>query len=455
MILSLRRYGFAALMAFGATLLLWGLRDVLTTANFSLVYLLVVLVVAVYYGTAPSLFTALISFLSFNFFLVKPLYTFFVADPRDVLDLVIYLACAALTGQLASYARNQRRDAEQRANELNILYEAAAAFNQLTDSESVYRTLDHILHERLSVLHTEVLPPISLLDTDGQNRLNLPLSIGAHRYGILRITFTRPPTSALTRLASICTSQAATVLQRIELAHHIQESESLKEADRLKTALLHAVSHDLRTPLTIIKTSASNLSRLDSTLPPPDRLDMLHAIESEADHLNKMVGNLLDISRLQAGALQINGALNSLEEVAGDVAARTWQVTGTERIVINFPPDMTLVYFDYGLVLQALSNLVENGLRYEPSDSRLTIAGKIIGHEAQVAIVNHGPSIPAAERDLIMEPFYHSAGGNTGLGLAIAKGIIEAHQGRLWVEDTPSGGATFIFSLPLTNMDTE
>jgi two-component system sensor histidine kinase KdpD len=322
-----------------ATLLLWALRSELTPANISLIYLLTVLVVAVLQGTGPSLLVSLISFLCFNFFLVKPLYTFHVADPRELIDLLVFFACASLTGQLASYARIQ--------------------------------------------------------------------------------------------------------------AERAQRSRTFEEADRLKTALLHAVSHDLRTPITIIKTSASNLLTFYATLPEPERVDMLRVIDNEADHLNKMVGNLLDISRLKAGALQMNLASNSLEEVAGDVAARVWQLTHQERIHICFPPDIPLVCFDYGLILQALSNLVENSLRYEPPDLKIDICGELVNAEMRIFVRNHGPNIAVEERESLFEPFYHGAGGNIGLGLAIAKGIVEAHSGRLWIEDTPGGGATFVFSLPL------
>ena len=205
-------------------MLLWVLRAELTPANFSLIYLLVVLVVAISQGTRPSLFASLLSFLGFNFFLVKPYYTFHVADPRDVLDLLVFCVSATLTGQLASYAHRQ--------------------------------------------------------------------------------------------------------------AERAQRSRTFEEADRLKTALLHAVSHDLRTPITIIKTSVSTLLAFYPSLPENEREDMLRVIDNEADHLNKMVGNLLDISRLKAGALQMNRGWNSLEEVAGDVAARVWQVTHQERIRI-------------------------------------------------------------------------------------------------------------------------
>ncbi len=447
---SWRRYFLAGLMPLGATLPLWVLRDVLTSANFSLVYLLVVLVSAIYQGTGPSLFAGFISFLCFNFFLVQPLYTFLVADPRDFLDLIIYLISAATTGQLASYARNQKRNAQQRADELNILYEAANVFNHLTDSNQVYEALKQILRDRLRVQHVDLLPSVSTTSTSfSDTNLYIPVIVGDHLYSTLDIKLIKPLTPLQNRLMTACTSQAAVALQRIELMQRVQQTKTFEEADRLKTALLHSVSHDLRTPITIIKTAASNLARLDHVVSEQNSLEMLQGIEAEADHLNKMVGNLLDISRLEAGVLQINNALNSLEEVINDVAARIWHLRHEERLEIMFAPDLPLLNFDYGLVLQALSNLVENALRYEPAESRIKIVASLQAQEAHIAVINHGSTIAPEERDIVMEPFYHSEGGNTGLGLAIAKGIIEAHYGRLWIEDTPGGGATFILALPL------
>ncbi len=443
----IRRYLFSAALAAATTLVLWLLRDVLTPANFSLAYLLVVLISAVYQGTGPSLLAALIGLLGFNFFLVKPLYTFLVADPRDLLDLMMFFVAATLTGQLASYARKQTRDSQQRAYELNILYELASAFNQLTDKENVYNTLKRVLKEYMGVRQSDVLPYTGEILPSDQTVLYLLLRAGDTAYGILRLAFDKPPSSSMLRLSTACALQAAMALQRIELAQRAQQSRSFQDADRLKTAILHAVSHDLRTPITIIKTSASHL--LNLTLPEPDRIEMIRSIESEADQLNKMVGNLLDISRLQAGAMQINSAWNSLEEVAGDVAARFWKLTHEERVKIEFPEELPLVQFDYGLILQALTNLVENSLRYEAAESQLEISGSIHSDEAWVAVANHGPNITPVERGVIMEPFYHGKDGNIGLGLAIAKGIVEAHRGRIWIEDTPGGGATFIFSLPL------
>jgi two-component system sensor histidine kinase KdpD len=443
------KYVLATALVGGVTLFLWFLRDELTLANFSLVYLLSILVSAIYQGTGPSLVAAVISFLCFNFFLVKPLYTFLVADPHELLDLVIYFAVAILIGQLAAQVRRQADNARQRAYEQDILYKLSSTFNQLTDRESAYQALKSILKMDLLVRDVDILPGKIEASSSAQNELYLLLHTEHDIYGTLRVTFDQAPTPSLIRLITASSAQASAALERIELNERARKAHSYQEADRLKTALLHSVSHDLRTPITIIKTSASNLLELHSKLTEPERMEISRTIESEADHLNKMVGNLLDISRLKAGALKINDAWNDLEEVAGDVAARTWQLTHRERIKMRFPDRMPLVRFDYGLVLQALSNLVENSLRYEPADSKIEIVGSFQEGEARVSIINHGPNLLPEERELIWEPFYHGREGNIGLGMAIARGIIEAHKGRLWVEDTIGGGVTFIFSLPV------
>ncbi|MCC7209389.1 MAG: DUF4118 domain-containing protein [Anaerolineae bacterium] len=335
----LRKYVLAVLIVAVTTTLLGLMRASLTPANVAVLYLSMVLVVAVYQGTGPSLLASLLSFLAINYFFVQPYYTFLVGDPRDVLELLVFLGCAALAGQLAAFTRAQTARAEQ--------------------------------------------------------------------------------------------------------------SRRFEEADQLKTALLRAVSHDLRTPITIIKSSVANLLTLHHTLPDAERVEMLTAIDREVDALNTMVGNLLDSARLQAGALSLNLQWNSLEEAAGDVAADAFRRQGRECIRLDFPDEMPLAPFDYGLIRQTLSNLVNNSLRYEPPGGMIEVRGSYTAHEARVAIANHGPRIPPAEREQIMEPFHHGPGGSTGLGLAIARGIIEAHRGKIEVEDTPGGGATFVFTLPL------
>lgn len=440
------------LLLVGVTFVAWLMRGTLTLANFTMIYLLAVMVLAIQNGTQVALVASFVSFLCINFFLIHPYYTFVVADPREVIDLFVFFIVAVLVGQLAARERQQAHEAHQRANEQEILYRLTRAFNQITTGEGVYQALVSTLKHDLEAREAYVLPytasrPASNTDSPMYYVL---LQVGNQVYGTLCVAFHSVHQQEKARLLNTCTSQAAMALHRIDLAERASKSQQFEEADRLKTALLHAVSHDLRTPITIIKTSANNLRALDERLTGAERREFSESIEHEADHLDKLVGNLLDISRLRAGAMTLNCEPNSLEEIAGDVAAYAFQRTRQERVRLRFPDEMPLVQFDYGLILQAVTNLVDNALRYEPLDSQIEMGGQIVGQEAQLSVVNHGENVTEAEREHMMEPFYHGKAGQTGLGLAIAKGIVEAHHGRLWVEDTLGSGATFVIALPLT-----
>ena len=444
------RNNFVATLSFiGITLLTWLLRDTLTLANFAMIYILVVLVFAIRLGTRAAMSAAFISFLCINFFLTRPYYTFIVADTRDVIELIVFIVVAALSGQLGARARRQADEARQRAYEQEILYRLTGAMNRVADDEAVYEVLTKVMRDDLGARQAYILPYASESPHADETVLFLLLQAGERIYGTLCVAFDTDLTDQQNRLLRTCTAQAAMALHRIELAEQARVSQQYEEADRLKTALLRAVSHDLRTPITIIKTSASNLRMLAEQLPADERQELSETIETEADHLDRLVGNLLDLSRLQAGALKLNSELNSLEEVAGDVAARIWQTTGQERLKLNFPEDMPMLVFDYGLILQALTNLVENALRYEPPELRVEIRGCRDEHEVQLKVINHGETIQPGEESQIMEPFYRGKDGHIGLGLPIAKGILEAHHGSLRLENTPGGGATFVLTLPL------
>jgi len=450
------RYLLAAVLTAGLTLALWPLREVLTIANISLFYVLATLIAAVVLGTGPSLLTAVLSFFSFNFFLVRPYYTLAVEDPRELLDLVVFLAAALIAGQLAAYARQQAEAAGLNARQQEILYDLTSALNLLTDTAAIRAELRRVVVERLGATHVDFLPSrgVGPVPEGAGNAVFLLLEAGETIHGTLRAVFPQALPPSQHRLLSACAGQAALALHRVELTTQAQRSQALAEADRLKTALLHAVSHDLRTPITIIKTSAATLDALGDRLPPAERRDLAHTVETQADLLDRLVGNLLDMSRLQAGAMVLHRELNSLEEIAGDVAAVAFQQQGVERIALDFPDDLPLTPFDYGLMRQALSNIVDNALRYEPDGRRVLIRGRVNGDQARLEVVNHGPTIPAEEKARITEPFYQSRDGrsvfgNVGLGLAIARGIVEVHRGgAMWVEDTPGGGATFVIILP-------
>ncbi len=451
-------YAAAAAIVAAMTLALWLLRDRLTLANASLLYLLTTLVVAVWLRTGPSVLAAVLSFFSFNYFLVRPYYTLAVEDPRELLDLVIFLAAALIAGRLADYARTQAEAAGLNARQQDVLYRLTSALNPLTDEAAIRAELRRVVADELGAQEVHVLPNRPPHDTDpGLAVVFVLLQAGETIYGTLRAAFPHPPSVSQHRLLTACAGQAALALQRVDLTEQAQRSRALAEADRLKTALLRAVSHDLRTPITIIKTSAANLRDPDlaQRLSPTEQRDMAKAIETQADTLDRLVGNLLDMSRLQAGAVVLNTDWNSLEEIAGEVAARVYQSQRAERIRLEFPDDLPLLRCDYGLLLQALSNIVENALRHEPPGDRVVIRGRAEADAVLLEVINHGPTILPEERERIMEPFYQGREGRAviggvGLGLAIAQGIVEVHGGSLRVADTPGSGATFVIRLPLT-----
>jgi two-component system sensor histidine kinase KdpD len=452
---GLGSYALAVLLTGSVTFFLWLLRDVLTLANVSVIYLLMVVVVAVREGTRPSLLAAVLSVLCFNFFFITPLYTFLVSDPREVLDLAIYLIVASVCGRLAAALRQQTDAARERVHEQDLLYRLTSALNQVMDRDGVFQALRQVLQDDMPIRDAYVLPAEQPPTPGKEPTFTVLLSAAGTIYGTLCVRSDAPLSPQQQRLINTVALQTAMALHRVDLAESAQRSKGFQEADRLKTALLHSVSHDLRTPITIIKSSAANLQNLDATLSREDRLEMVGAIENEADGLDKLVGNLLDMSRLTAGAFQLHDELNDLEEVAGDVAARAYQLSHQERIRMVFPDDLPLVRFDYGLMLQALGNVVDNALRYEPAGQMVEIRGSARDRQARIAVVNHGPTITPEDREHLMEPFHHGKDGHVGLGLAIAKGIVEAHHGTLTLEDTPGGGATFIFALPLTSKETD
>jgi two-component system sensor histidine kinase KdpD len=449
---EVQHYLVAVSLTAVVTLGAWLLRDLLTLANFTTIFLFLVLMIAIWRGTGPALTAALVSFLSINYFLVPPLYTFLIADPHELLDIVVYLVVAIFAGRMGANARQQTTNARQRADEQEILYRLTRDCNQVTTLQGVYDVLDRTLRDDFNARHTHYLPYAGEVYKQDHTVHYILLQADERVFATLVVAFEVPLLPQQVRLLTACATQAAQALYRIHLNEQAQKSQQFEDADRLKTALLRAVSHDLRTPITIIKSSANNLRRLIGTLSSAEQVEIATTIEQETDHLDRLIGNLLDMSRLQAGALQLNVELNSLEEVVGDVASTVWKRSQQERIRICFPDDMPLVRFDYGLILQAISNLVDNSLRFEPAESKIEICGQIdaVARQARVLIINHGANIAPAERERIMEPFYTGKGGGTGLGLPIARGIVEAHHGRLQVEDTLGGGATFILNLPLS-----
>jgi two-component system sensor histidine kinase KdpD len=246
-------------------------------------------------------------------------------------------------------------------------------------------------------------------------------------------------------------NQAALAVEQGEQERERTRAEALVETDRLRTALLNSVSHDLRTPLASIKASASSLLSPDVEWDEAERRQFLATIDAEADRLNRLVHNLLDMSRIEAGALDPHMAETTVDDLVGPVVRRA-RGSSRQRVDIDVPESLPPVLVDPVRIDQVLTNLLDNARKY--AGGPVAISARAAGKAVEIRVVDHGPGIPVPERDRVFDQFYRLKGGGrrpegTGMGLAICRGIARAHGGALWLETTPGGGSTFVLSLPV------
>jgi two-component system sensor histidine kinase KdpD len=255
---------------------------------------------------------------------------------------------------------------------------------------------------------------------------------------------------ALLLLVAVVTAQLADEARRG--AQNEQEAAIARRSDALKTALLHTVSHDLRTPLASIKAGVSALRQADTDYTDDDRAELLAAIEEEADRLDRLVRNLLDASRLEAGALTPHKHPQDLRELSRAVAGRLQTVLGDRPLELDLAEDLPLVACDYAQIDQVLTNLLENAARHTPPGTPVEVRMRCEAENVQIEVTDKGPGVPAGDRERLFHAFERgrTRAQGTGLGLAIARGLVEAHGGRLWVEAGSGGGARFLFTLPVT-----
>jgi two-component system sensor histidine kinase KdpD len=463
------RYGVAASVAAAITFVLLLVDSSLESANIALFYLLGVLLVAMIAGLGPGILASLLNFLAFNFFFVPPLYTFHVEDPQNVLRLISYLIVAVLTSGLAARARTESNTAERRAEEMTALYSLSQAISAQVDLDQILPT---IAQTTCRLLNTSMCV-ILLYDEQGHPyehtvvgeldpRLHLVSTFmrdGAAVLGALRVA-EHTPSGGLNQherwLLDALAAQAQLAIERARLVKQLAHIQALAESDQLKSALISSVSHDLRTPLAVIKGAVSTLLADDVSWDQPTQRALGQTIDVEADRL---VGNLLSMSRIESGALQITRDWEDLAEVIGSVLQRMAPQLDGHPVAVELAPDLPLVSINATLIDQVFTNLLENSVRYTPPGTPITISARREQGEGEphilVTIRDRGPGIPLGQITRIFDKFYRgpsltSADGGAGLGLAICKGIIEAHHGCIWATNDPEGGAMFLFTLPLT-----
>ncbi len=303
-------------------------------------------------------------------------------------------------------------------------------------------------HRQPAGLGTATLP--------GASALYLPLIAPRGPVGVLGVRpADRHALDAPEQLHQLETfaNQTALAIERARLAEEASDAQVRMETERLRNSLLSSVSHDLRTPLATITGAASAMLENGSRLDAQTRQELLESVREEAERLNRLVQNLLEMTRLESGALQLRKEWHPLEELIGAALGRLAKRLADRRVTTRVPPDLPLVAIDDVLIEQVLVNLLDNAIKYTPAGSPITIIATATDRAVTVEIADRGPGLPRGEEDRVFEKFYRGqpAGGRgAGLGLAICQGIVKAHGGHIWAQNVPEGGVAFLFTLPLT-----
>ncbi|MBI5965871.1 MAG: DUF4118 domain-containing protein [Chloroflexi bacterium] len=450
-------------MVASITVIFFTLRDGLDTTLIALLYLIPLGLITAFWGLAPGILSALLTFLAFNYFFIPPYYTLAVHRPTDVVILVVFLVVAVVISQLVGRMQFGLVAANAREREATQLYELSTALAGLHNEDAIAEILAKQVQEvsqgeavELNILGTQpfIFRSPDVLRPTRTPELTVPIQAARGILGEILLWKSEPAvTSGERRLLQTFASQGALALERARLAQAESRARVLEESDHLKSILLSSVSHELRTPLSTIKAASSSLRSNEVSWDSPARPELIAAIDDEADHLNMLVGNLLDMSRIESGALKPKREWNILSEIVGSVLARMRHSTDEHKLEVDVPESLPFVPVDYVQMEQVFTNLVSNSLKYAPAKTVIHIRANLEGDAIRVQVRNQGPQVPSEHLERIFDKFYRITAADrvtgTGLGLSICKGIIEAHGGRIWAENL-SDGLGFNFTLPLT-----
>lgn len=465
------RYGAALGLVLASTAAAEVIYRAFETDRLSMVFLAGVLVSAVMLGRGPAYFAAGLAFVIYDIYLVEPRFKFTMNSAEDVLVLVVFLAVAVLTGGLAGRLKEAQGRAEARARTAGALFRASEEFSA-SDSEDATR---QILANRIAEAGREAViahggrfwsspglePPeaVSSAAADG----SAP-TVGDWRLRPIRgdgqalgVAAWRPADSRFVeddeRLVDVLIDLAGAAIARSRLSGERAEMQARARTEQLRNALLSSISHDLRTPLAAILASASSLREFGDRFSPEVREDLTLTIQEEAERLNLFVGNLLNMTKLESGALQIEPVNFGLAEVMQRVAQRVRRRGGERELVVEAEEPLWALG-DPILTEQALANVVENAVRFSANGTRIEIVGRWEGGKVAVEVSDEGPGVPEADLPMIFEKFYRSPATaasqqGTGLGLSITRGLVEAMGGEAYARARSDGGPGLVVGIAL------
>jgi two-component system sensor histidine kinase KdpD len=473
-----------------ATAVSYGLSRAISVPNLSMVYLVAVMFSALRYGVVTSIFTSLLSVLAYNFFFLPPLYTFTIADPANVVALLFFLIVALITSNLTAQVQRHSRLTAERARSTEEMYAFSRKLAGIGLRDDL---LWAVVYQVASMLKIQVVilmpeedgrlavsaayPPEDLLDEadlaaaqwswtsnraagrgadtlPGARRLFLPIQTGRGPVGVLGVESERLLGADDRRLLDALLDQAAVAIERIRLADDVDKARLQTEAERLRNALLTSVSHDLRTPLATIIGSLTALRSFGDDYEKAARTELLSHSIDEADRLNRFVGNLLDMTRLEAGGLTPKRDAVDLADAVGAVVQRAARLLISHRIEIDLTDDAPLVLGDAVLLEQVLFNLIDNAAKYAPADTTIRISARRDPGRVRLTVEDEGPGIPPDALESVFDKFTRLEAGDrqragTGLGLQICRGFVTAMGGTINAGNRPDRpGALFTIMLP-------
>jgi two-component system sensor histidine kinase KdpD len=416
----------------------YALRPVAPVVSLGVLYLFAVLPIAALFGLRFAVLVSVVSMLTFNWFFLPPRHTFHLAESENWVALAVYLVTAVSVSALAARARRRAAEAEDQRREAAFAAEVSALLLGQPSVEQQLPAIAVLTADLLGVTHCWIeLGPTREPAADEQVR-ELETA-GRHIGGVFFEAARTPDEAVVRRVIGVLGALLATAIER----------EELSRSDATKTAVLRSVSHDLRSPLTAIGTASEMLSDPQERLSAGDRDELLASIREQARRLDRLVSNLLDLSRLEAGAASPVAELWTVDELVG----RALEAIGADgdRVVVSLPEECPAVRADAAQLERVLVNLIENALRYSSSADSVDVRAVVDRGEVVVSVTDHGPGLEREDREAIFEPFRVGSGAGergSGLGLAIARGFASLNGGRLWVQSTPGRGATFSLALP-------
>jgi two-component system, OmpR family, sensor histidine kinase KdpD len=480
----------AVLVALGVDELI---KPIVGIENVDLVFITAIVAIAVRYGLSLSLFASVLSSLCYNFFFLPPIYTFTITDPTNLAAFVIFIVVAVLVSNVGARVRSQAVSAIDRARTTESLYAFSrklAGVGTLDDVlwATAYQTalmlkvrVVLLLPDNGSVAVRAGYPPEDMLDEadlaaakwawehdrvagrgsdtlPGAKRLFLPMHTGRGPIGVVGIDSDRPGpllTPDQRRLLDALMDQGALAIERVYLVQDVDRVQRTIEAERLRSALLTSISHDLKTPLAAVLGAASTLRDLGSNLSDPEKLDLLSTIVDESERLNRFIANLLDMTKLESGAIIPNVALHDLGEIVGTALRRAARILANREIEVDIAADLPMLQLDAVLFEQVLFNVLDNAAKYSPAGSTVRLQSWREQRSVYLRILDQGEGIPPAELEHIFDKFYRvqkqdQVRAGTGLGLAISRGFVEAMHGTITATNrTDRSGAVFTIALPI------